>query len=132
MLISFYVFLKIWDWKLNSKIEFFVPSTGHQNCIGKSLGGWGLMGVNVGELGGWRWTGVGALFNHSRAKHRFGTAAYMYDQSQIIHQEIYAKCLQVEKIPGVITVNMVKPKKCLKNKLFVLLMFMVLWRPRRF
>ena len=26
-----------WVWKLNWKIEFFVPSTGHQNCLDKCL-----------------------------------------------------------------------------------------------
>ena len=69
-----------------------------------------------------------------RGKHRFGTAAYwkyMYDQSQIIHQEIYSKCLQLEEIPGVLTVNRVKLKECLKHKLFVRLMSMVLWKPSR-
>ena len=39
----------------------------------------------------------------------------MYDQSQIFHQEIYAKCLQLEEIPGVLTVNKVK-LKCLKKQ----------------
>ena len=35
----------------------------------------------------------------------------MYGQSQFIHQQIYAKCLQIEEIPGVLTVNRVKPKE---------------------
>lgn len=48
------------------------------------------------------------------AKHRFGSAAfwkYMYDRSEIIHQESYANSLQLEEIPGVLTVNRVKHKE---------------------
>ena len=54
-----------------------------------------------------------SLTKSARGKHRFGTAAYwkyIYDQSQIIHQEIYSKCFQLEKIPEVLTVDRVKLK----------------------
>ena len=61
-----------------------------------------------------------SLTKSARAKHRFDIAAnweYMYDQSQIIHQECYAKTLKLEEIPGVSTLKRVKLKIYLKNKL---------------
>ena len=60
-----------------------------------------------------------SLTKSVRGKHRFGTEAYwkyIYDQSQIIHQEIYSKCLQLEEIPGVLTVNTVKLKRMSKTQ----------------
>ena len=54
----------------------------------------------------------------ARTKYRFGSSnywKYMYEQSQNVIKEGYEKSLQLEEIPGLLTVNKVKTKEISKT-----------------
>ena len=69
-----------------------------------------------------------SLSNTARKKFHYGSSKYwqfMYEQSQRNIQNCYEKSLKLDDIPGLLTINKVKPKELKKNQ-----MFMGRWKAR--
>ena len=59
-----------------------------------------------------------SLSNTARKKFHYGSSKYwqfMYEQSQRNIQNCYKKSLKLDHIPGLLTINKVKPKELIKN-----------------